>query len=354
MTRGKPVRFRALAETIRGMIRERRLGRGAALPSERALARELGANHLTIRKALRMLEGEGVLHTVPSRGSFVGRPAAPHGKTGLLGFVFPDEEVFFYEILADLERKCEPKGLHPVVHVTHQSAEKEARVVDYFRQWPLAGVVAAPNLESAGCYRALSCPVVFFDTMIKDLQTPQVVTDDARGARRATEHLMELGHVHIAHIGGKGDPTSRLRLNGYLDALDAHGMPVNARLIKRRDYGREWGYYATGELFAADKIWPTALFCGNDTLAAGALRRLRELGLSCPGEVSVIGFGNTGIASALDLTTVDQSRQAIVDAILHNLRLLMDGETPSPLTRIATELILRGSTARPLKGAVEK
>ncbi len=329
------------------MIRERRLRRGAALPSERALARELGANHLTIRKALRLLEGEGMIHTVPSRGSFVGRPAASHAKTGLLGFVFPDEEVFFYEILADLERKCESLGLHPLVHVTHRSAAKEARVVDFFRQMPLAGVVAAPNVESAAYYQTLSCPVVFFDTLIEGQQTPQVVTDDAMGARRVTAHLIELGHRRIAHIGGMADATASLRLNGYLDALGAHGLAVEPPLIKRRDYGREWGYYATGELFSTDKARPTALFCGNDTLATGALRRLRELGLSCPGDVSVVGFGNTGIATALDLTTVDQARQAIVDAILHNLRLLMDGEAPNTLTRIATEPILRGTSGPP-------
>jgi DNA-binding LacI/PurR family transcriptional regulator len=233
-----------------------------------------------------------------------------------------------------------------LVHVTHQSSEKELRIVDYFRQMPMAAVIAAPNVESAHCYQTLACPVVFFDTIMEDLQTPQVVTDDTRGARRATEHLIDLGHVRIAHIGGIGDPTSLLRLNGYLDALGARGIPVDARLIKRRDYGREWGYYATSELFAKGKSRPTALVCGNDTLAAGALRCLRELGVACPVEVSVMGFGNTEIASALDLTTVDQPRQAIVDALLHNLRLLMHGEAPKPLTRIATELILRGSTAK--------
>jgi len=346
VNRGKPERFRSLAETIRDLISERGLGRGAALPSERLLAKDLGANHLTIRKALRLLEGEGILHTVASKGSFVGRPLVPHSKTGLLGFVFPDEEIFFYEILADLERKCESRGLHPLVHVTHQSSEKESRIVDYFRQMPMAAVVAAPNVESAACYQALACPVVFFDTIMESLQTPQVVTDDAQGARRATEHLIDLGHVRIAHIGGIGDPTSLLRLHGYLDALGARGLPVEARLIKRRDYGREWGYYATAELFAKAKSPPTALFCGNDTLAAGALCYLRELGLACPREVSVMGFGNTEIATAVDLTTVDQPRQAIVNALLHNLRLLMHGEVPNPLTRIATELILRGSTGK--------
>lgn len=347
MPRGKPIRYKALAEAIRTMIRSQRMRRGDALPPERTLAQNLGANHLTVRKALRVLEAEGLLHTVPSRGSFVGRPAAPNGKTGLLGFVFPDDEVFFHEILAGLEQKCEPRGLHPLMHITHQSAEKERRIVEYFRQMPMAAVVAAPNVESAASYQALACPVVFFDTYIEALKTPQVVTDDAMGARRATRHLIQLGHRRIAHIGGMGDPTSGLRLNGYLDALAAHGLAVDARLIKRRDYGREWGYYATGELFTPVRKRPTALFCGNDTLATGALRRLRELGLSCPGDVSVVGFGNTAIAADLDLTTIDQPRHAIVDALLHNLRLLMDGENATSLTRIATELILRSTTTPP-------
>jgi len=302
--------------------------------------------NLTIRKALSVLEGEGVIHTVASRGSYVGRPSVSRRKTGLLGFVFPDDDVFFYEILAELERKCEPLGLHPLVHVTHQSAEKEARIVDYFREMPMAAVVAAPNVESAHCYKALSCPVLFFDTVMEDLQTPKVLTDDALGARRATEHLIELGHVRIAYIGGMGEPTSQLRLNGYLDALGAYDIPIEARLIRRRDYSREWGHHAVRELFAVGKIHPTALFCGNDTIAAGALRGLGELGLAYPKDVSVVGFGNTENAADLDLTTVSQPRQAIVDSLLHKMRLLMDGVPPSALTRIPTDLILRGSTSK--------
>lgn len=344
MGRGKPIRFRGLADRIRLLIQDRQLSIGMALPSERALAREFGANHLTVRKALKLLETEGVIHTVPSRGSYVGLKPVRKEKTGLLGFVFPDDEMFFYEILADLERKGEARGLHPLVHVTHQSPEKEARILNYFKGLDLAGVVAAPNVETLTLYKDLLCPVVFFDTIMEEESAPTVITDDTRGARLVTEHLIELGHRRIAHIGGLGDPTSHLRFNGYLDALNAHGMSVDTRLVKRRDYGREWGYYAVDELFKKVDFRPTALMCGNDTLAGGALRRIAELGLNCPSDVSVTGFGNTEIAAALDLTTVHQPREAIVDGILDNLRSLSAGKECKPLIRIKTEIILRASS----------
>lgn len=346
MSRGKPVKFRSLAEKIREHIRKDRLKEGDSLPSTRRWSELLGANHLTIRKALHLLESEGSIHTIASRGSFVGPAHSSLPKTGLLGFVFPDEEVFFYEILADLERKTEPLGLHPLVHVTHQSEMKEARVLDYFKTMPMAAVVAAPNIQSAHLYQDLRCPVVFFDTLLEGVPIPQVTTDDTAGAQRVTEHLIQLGHQHIAHIGGLGEPTSHLRLQGYLNALTAQSMPIEPRLIKRRNYTREWGYEATRILFKESKIPPTAVFCGNDTVAVGVLHCLKDLKIACPQAVSVVGFGDTEIASDLDLTTVEQPRAAIVDVILQKTRALLNREVPSPITRITTQPILRGTSAK--------
>lgn len=345
MPRGKPIKFHSLAEAMREYIRTNHLENGDSLPSAREWSKLLGANHLTIRKALHLLESEGAIHTIPSRGSFVGPAHSPLPRTGLLGFVFPDEEFFFYEILTDLERKVEPLGMHPLVHVTHQSEATEARVIEYFKTIPMVAVIAAPNVQSAQLYHELRCPVVFFDTLLEGISIPQVTTDDTAGAQRATEHLTQLGHRHIAHIGGLGEPTSHLRLQGYLNALTKHDMPIEPRLIRRRNYSREWGYEATKLLFQESKTPPTALFCGNDTLAVGALRCLKDLNIPCPQKVSVVGFGDTEIAADLDLTTVEQPRSLIVDAILQNLRALLNRDIPTPVTSIATRPILRGTTA---------
>ena len=94
---------------------------------------------------------------------------------------------------------------------------------------------------------------------------------------------------------------------------------------------------------------PTAILCGNDTIAAGAFRFLASKGIRVPEDCSLCGFGNTTVAEDLDLTSVSQHTPKIAEAIRNNLQIIMRGETPSAETIINTTLIVRRSTDRPAK-----
>ncbi|MBN1674793.1 MAG: GntR family transcriptional regulator [Kiritimatiellae bacterium] len=344
MKRGKPERYLALAEQIRRMIRKRRLREADRLPSERQLAAQLGANHLTIRKALKVLEEQGLIHTVPSRGNFVGPKPVSYEDRPVVGILFPDADMFFFDILTQLETRLHAFGLHPVVHITNGAREKENEALDFLVRTGAAGVIAAPNEACGERYKRLDMPVVFFDAFIPGLAIPHVITDDYRGAQAAVEHLMSLGHSRIAHVGGT-DATSEIRARAYADTLRRHGLSVDEACVRRRDYSRQWGYYAAEALFVGTPR-PTALFCGNDTLAAGALRYLKAQGIRCPEQVSVVGFGNMPVALDLDLTTVSQPCSAIADAVWTSLRSLIEKKEAVSATKIATELIVRKTTAR--------
>jgi len=345
MTRGKPGRYLALAEQIRRLVSERGLAEGARLPSEKALAREFGANHLTIRKALRVLAHEGLIHTIPSSGNYVGRQPVGRKRTGLIGVLFPAPDMFFFEIISELEQRLHTHGFHLIAHITHGSPDKEADVLGYFVEAGVEGILSAPNEACGAAYAGLALPTVFFDTLIPNLGIPYVVTDDFGGASSAVQHLAGLGHRRIAHIGGS-DSTSEPRHAAYREVLARAGLPYSDTQVKRKSYDRQWGYYATAELLAGGNP-PTALFCGSDTIAAGALRRLSAAGIACPGQVSVVGFANTPVGKDLDLTTVDQPCAAIAQAAWAALRNVMSGKRVALETRLATELIVRRTTAPP-------
>jgi DNA-binding LacI/PurR family transcriptional regulator len=343
MKRGKPEKYINLASEIRQLIKQRRLKRNDSLPSERKLAEIFSCSHLTVRKSLHLLEQEKLIYKEPSRGNFIGpRPPATN-KSGLLGFIFPDDEIFYYKLFAELEKTFSEAGLHPVVHLTRSIKEKEERILDFLNEANADAIIAVPNLLCRDKYQELDVPIIFFDLNIEGLSVPAIISDDYRGAASATEHLISLGHRNIAHIGGIYERTSEMRLKGYSDTLKKHQITVSDSLIKRQTPSREMGYYATKELFDSPAP-PTAIFCGNDTIAAGVIRYLNTHEIAVPASCSVVGFGNTAIAEDLNLTSVSQNSPKIADALRNHLRFILNGETPPPETIIATSLIIRKSS----------
>ena len=153
----------------------------------------------------------------------------------------------------------------------------------------------------------------------------------------------------LEDIGSEYDYTGEQRLNGYLDALHQSGLAASRQLIKMRYPSREWGYHAARELFGLKRP-PTAVFCANDTIAAGVVNFCADRGIGIPEELSVIGFGNTPTAEYLNLNSVSQNQNKISGAICTNLRNLLNGAEIPPLTMIPTTYVARKTVQAPRAG----
>ncbi len=343
MNRGKPEKYLALAESIRHYIQENKLRKNDMLPSERQMAEMFGVNHLTLRKALQLLVQEKIIYKEPSIGNFVGsRPNSGKGKQ-MIGLIFPDHEIYYYNIFAELEERLTSAGLHPVIHLTHNSRKKEEDILDFIEEQEFAALLAVPNPACAERYERLSLPVIYFDVFLPDSTSPHIISDDYEGAAMATRHLLSLGHTAIAHIGSMYDRTAQLRRDGLADTLNKAGINLPDEYCKAKEPTRQWGYSAANELFHLPKP-PTAILCGNDTIAAGVRRYCFEHQIDIPARCSLIGFGNTPVAEDLDLTSIDQHADKIAAALWNLLRRKLDGDDIQPETVIPTSLVLRGST----------
>ena len=205
-------------------------------------------------------------------------------------------------------------------------------------------------------------PVVIADTPRVD-GVPFVGIDDRGGARSAAAHLAQLGHAQIGVIAfrlradeheGLVDArrrhqaayrVTRERLEGYAEGLDGEWDEVP--LYETFPNSRAAGARAARTLLALEPR-PTALLAMSDELALGALDAARELALDVPGELSVVGYDDAPAAAAAALTTV---RQPLVEKGRAAGRMLLealDGGTPADVT-LPTELVVRGSTAAPLR-----
>lgn len=171
-----------------------------------------------------------------------------------------------------------------------------------------------------------------------------VDTDQAMGARQATEHLLSLGHRQVWHIAGPASSFSAShRAESWRATLEQAG--VTPPPLLHGDWSTESGHRAALELAARDDV--TAIFAANDQMALGAMKALHELGRDIPSDVSVVGFDDMDESRAFwpPLTTVRQNFREVGRVAMERLLAQIEApDAPSGTTLIPTELIVRESS----------
>ena len=192
--------------------------------------------------------------------------------------------------------------------------------------------------------------VVLLDARTRRHSVPAVVPDDRGGARAAVTELLAHGHRRIGFLNDAGAPLSAgLRLAGYRDALKAHGIRFDRRLVVTAEPSLDGSAVAAGRLHERTGI--TGLFCFNDRMTVGAYRGLRARGLGVPADVSVVGFDDQEFVAAYadpPLTTValphyamgEWAASALVDRIT-------GGSVPVGTHLMPCELVRRASVGPP-------
>ncbi|MBU8785521.1 MULTISPECIES: LacI family DNA-binding transcriptional regulator [Bacillus] len=192
-------------------------------------------------------------------------------------------------------------------------------------------------------------PIVVLNRKIERPSVINILANEKEGAYLAASHFIENGHKRIAMVQGKqGFKSSKERLDGFLDALRAHGVPVQSEYLASGDYTMKSGYSAVEKLLKL-KNPPTALFCANDDMAIGAMNALYANGKRCPDDISIIGFDDIGFSAYTtpSLTTVKKPTEKIsVLGAESLLSVIENPETKGGQTLISTELVIRNSVRR--------
>jgi LacI family transcriptional regulator len=236
------------------------------------------------------------------------------------------------------------------VYNCHGDAEMEARTIEAILHGGadaiLYSTVRTRQLELPEQLRQTTTPVVLFNCYPKDRAQPSVVPGDVAGGSRATELLIAAGHRRIGHITGEAwMDVSRDRRRGYRDALATADIPFDPALVWEGNWQLRSGYEGTLALMALSRP-PTAIFCGNDRMAMGCYEALKQLGLSIPGDVSVVGFDDDDLAAQMipTLTTLKFPRHLMgAWAAERALSLGAERESNYRVTKIECELVERES-----------
>ncbi|WP_261833862.1 LacI family DNA-binding transcriptional regulator [Vibrio ishigakensis] len=199
---------------------------------------------------------------------------------------------FTSRFLNDMEKMLLSLGYSPVIATGHWQRNLENDALDYLVKSNVDGmIIVTGNIEEEKIIQvAQNIPVVAIGYQVKAPNVCSIQFDNTMGGYLATLHLLQQGHVNIAHIKGhSGQPDAINRFEGYKKALAETGIRYRANLVKQGDFSSELGYEKTVELIESN-IHFSAIFAANDQTAYGAIKALTDNGYKVPEDVSVVGF----------------------------------------------------------------
>jgi len=268
---------------------------------------------------------------------------------------------FFTSMITVIEQEC--KKRHYAMELSHiEAGENEVDVaLKVVKEKRLRGIIFLGGLfsHSEEKLKKLTVPFVFStagsipESISRKLYS-RISVDDRRESARMVNYLIDLGHTKIAILVAEAleESVGRLRLEGYCDALKAHGIEVNPNLICQTQdelghFSMENGYLTAKRLLARGETF-TALYAVADSLAIGALRALYEAGLRVPEDIALAGFDGIEMA-AYTVPSLTTMRQPVEQMAKDTTKLLFDIIAKKAKHQHITydaELMIKESTSR--------
>ncbi|GAA2501696.1 LacI family DNA-binding transcriptional regulator [Streptomyces gobitricini] len=301
----------------------------------------------TRTKVERLLEAHGY------RRRATGAPQAP-----LIELVFHElESVWAMELIRGVENVAKEQGAAVVLT---ESGTRHAPGPDWvegvLRRRPLGVVLVFSTLPDKvkKQLRSRAIPFVIIDPAgDPEPDVPSVGSANWAGGMAATRHLIDLGHERVGIITGPEDMMCSLaRLDGFRSAMTMAGLTVDPRHVRFGDFHVQGGFARAMELLEGPDR-PTAVFAGSDLQALGVLEAARLKGLGVPRDLSVVGYDDVPLAqwSSPALTTVHQPLRQMAEEAARMLLRPRDPAKAALRMELATELVVRQSTAPPRRDA---
>ena len=271
------------------------------------------------------------------------------GRTGLLGCIAPNlTDYTFASIIDGADAEMRQHGYFLLSASAGDGATFATLIDELVNGRRVEGlIVINPYADDRHTHLPTDFPIVFAGARPRQELAYSVALDDVAVARQATQHLLDLGHHHLAHITGPlAEDCAQDRRAGFYQALQAAGLLPNPALEVEGDWSAQSGYQALQQLAQRGPL-PTAIFAQNDQMAAGALRAARDLGLTIPDQLSIIGVDDIPMAAYFTppLTTMRQDFQAIGQkAARLLLNAIAEPDAPQQQLLLNAEPVLRRST----------
>jgi LacI family transcriptional regulator len=254
-----------------------------------------------------------------------------------------------------VEDTAHAAGFNVILCNTDESEAKQAQYLDVLLQKRVDGILLAPACASAQLVdwiQSQTIPLVLLDRTVDCAQVDIVRGDSEEGAYRLVQHLISLGHRHIAVLSGPRDvSTATDRVAGYRRALEEAGLQVRREWVQWGEFSRSSGYEMAEQVLATSPR-PTALLAVNNFIAIGALRALRDAGLYVPEDVSVVSFDDLTSELVIEpfLTVADQPAYQMGERAAEILLARLSGTATEDYEEVVlpVQITIRESSAEPV------
>jgi LacI family transcriptional regulator len=324
------------------------------------VARAAGVNPSTVSRALNDATENQVSQATARRVRKVAKDLgyAPNtvarglrtNKSMTIGVVIPDlTNPIFPPMVRGIDSYLTPRGYSALIVNTDGSDTAEKTFFASLMERQVDGFIVATGHSDHQLLidaHARGVHAVLVNRNAVGVPYPAVTGDDSQGIFAAVDHLRGLGHKRLVHLAGPlGFSTSQIRADAYQAACKKFGL--DGQLVASTAYSVEAGQRSMDNVLDQHSYNATAVVAGNDLLALGAYHSLRNHGLACPGDVSVVGFNDMPFANDFQppLTTV---RSPHYEMGVESARLLLNelGNSRSNGARVMlpVSLVIRGST----------
>jgi LacI family transcriptional regulator len=275
------------------------------------------------------------------------------GRTGMVGVIVADlSNPFIGPVLRGVANSLGSRDLLPIMTETRDSSEELARICHKLLAQRVDGlIITAGRYQDRPLLKRVANEVstVLAVRQLPGSGIPAITHDDLAGGGLAAEHLLSLGHTQLAQLMGPNDIWSfESRAIGFREAVIAAGATCVDIESSDRLPTLEAGIVFAHELLRQAGPTATAVFAHNDTIAIGALGALREVGIECPRDISIVGYNDVPLTDHLDppLTTVRLPGYELGHLAAELLVNRIDGaEATTNAVVLTPELIVRASTA---------
>jgi len=285
------------------------------------IARMLGISKSTVSRALggrsdihpetkqKILELAGQLHYEPNALAI----NLKQQRTNTIGVIVPETiNRFFARAVGGIQKGADMAGVNVMICQSNESYIAEKKALHSLVSSRVDGLIVSISRETDRSEQFASLiekgiPLVFFDRIIQDLNASHVVTNNYEIAMQGTEHLIGQGCQRIAFVAGPQHLfNSKGRLDGYLDALRKHDMPIKESYILHSHYRSDKVEEYTRYLLNLPQR-PDAVFAINDYAAIEMMHVLKKAGLRIPHDMAILGFNNENICRFVEppLSSID-------------------------------------------------
>ena len=272
-------------------------------------------------------------------------------ETKTIGLIVQDiSNPYYPSIVRGVEDAAQELGYTVILANAYRSRERTTNYLNVFREKRVDGIIftgggAVKDATEENFFERNPVSTVVIGKSC-NAKMPSVQVNNVQASREACEHLIRLGHRQIVTVTGPEDSTTVVdRLEGYRQALTAHGIAYRDEFVLRCNFEFDEGYKAVEKFLDVSNDKVTAIFAQNDMMAIGIMKALKEKGLKIPEDVAVIGFDNIPLASFVTpmLSTVAVPIYELGRTAMRIMSDLQSGHEISRITTLPTKLLLRQS-----------